>query len=465
MDLAIVGRTPPLRQLQIAAGYKKLWTVTNRCSGMTELIPNLRHLRVLREVARGGGFSAAARALHLSQPAITQAVAALEKSMATVLFDRTSRGAAPTDAGRLCLARVERALQQLADGLTETARGISERGGDLLRSVTAAQLEALVAVVDEGGFGRAARAGGVARTTVHSAARRLEHAIGVSLFETTSHGIRPTREGERLARAARLAAAELAQARAELAATTGVDRGVTVIGAMPLARSVIVPLALVRFAAVRPGHSISILDGPYESMLDALRRGLADVLVGALREAPPGDVNQEHLFDDPLAIVVRAGHPLIEATGGADRAPAIAALARFPWIAPRTGSPLRRHFDQLLSAAGEGPPAAPIECNSLAAARGLLLASDRAMLLSAHQVRFEIAAGQLVALPHPFGGVSRAIGLTVRRGWRPTEAQLELLDLIRAICTEQRVSVPLHLASRGRTGRGRRATKRPAASQ
>ncbi len=126
---------------------------------------------------------------------------------------------------------------------------------------------------------------------------------------------------------------------------------------------------------------------------------------------------------------------------------------------------MRRQFDLLLAAAGQDPPAAPIECNSLAAARGMLLASDRAMLLSAHQVRYEIEAGELVALPHPFGPVSRAIGLTVRHGWRPTEAQEELLDLVRGICKEQRLSAPADSASRGRAGGGRRAAKRPSAAQ
>ena len=427
---------------------------------MVESIPSLRRLRVLREVADRGGFNAAARALHISQPAITQTIAALERDMGVILFSRTSRGATPTEAGQICLARIDRALQQLSDGLADVVRGISKGGGGLPRAVTAPQLEALVAVVDEGGFGSAARAVGMARTTIHGAARRLERAVGVSLFEMTSHGVRPTREAERLARAARLAAAELAQARAEIAAGMGIDRGTTVIGAMPLARSALVPLALVRFAASRPGHSVCVLDGPYESMLDALRHGQADVLIGALREAPSGDVAQEHLFDDPLAIVVRAGHPLIEATNGAGHAPSLAALARFPWIAPRRGSPLRRQFDLLLAAATREPPAASIECNSLVAARGLLVASDRVMLLSAHQVRFELAAGQLVALPHPFGPVSRAIGLTVRRGWRPTEAQQELLDLIRQMCTELRISSPPDFASPNRAGREMRAEKR-----
>src|SRR5204863_69537 len=97
-------------------------------------------------------------------------------------------------------------------------------------------------------------------------------------------------------------AAQLFRARAHGGGARG---GSTVIGAMPLARSVLVPRAVLEFAALRPEHAISILDGPYESMLAALRRGSADVLIGALRDPIPfDDILQEHLFDDPLAIVV-----------------------------------------------------------------------------------------------------------------------------------------------------------------
>jgi DNA-binding transcriptional LysR family regulator len=207
---------------------------------------------------------------------------------------------------------------------------------------------------------------------------------------------------------------------------------------MPLGRSFMVPAAVLRFAARRPQHRVAILDGPYESLLDALRRGRADVLVGALREQIPPDVLQEPLFDDPLAIIVRRGHPLEKMSAGGRRAPPAEALVRFPWIAPRAGSPLRRHFERLFSGM-TAPPAAAIECNSLIAARSLLLRSDRAMLLSAQQAHHELAAGELVALPHPAGRVVRAIGLTLRRDWQPTAAQAELLDILREVAKSGRV--------------------------
>ncbi len=162
-------------------------------------------------------------------------------------------------------------------------------------------------------------------------------------------------------------------------------------------------------------------------MLGALRRGSADVLVGALRDPIPyQDIVQEHLFDDPLAIIVGARHPL-----AGRGAPTLAALSRFAWIAPRRDSPLRRHFDALVARLDVKRTVAPIECNSLVAARSMLLASDRVMLLSAHQIHHELATGQLLALPHPFGAVTRSIGLTVRRDWRPTQVQAQLVEGLR----------------------------------
>jgi LysR family transcriptional regulator, regulator for genes of the gallate degradation pathway len=399
---------------------------------MSRAMSNLRHLCALRAVVEGGSVSAAARAMHLSQPALTQAITALEREFGATLFDRTARGMEPTEAGRVCAERVARALERIEAAVA--ASGLPSRDGrSAMRGITAGQLYALLSIIEAGGFGPAARTVGITRATLHRAARELERRMSVPLLETTSHGLRPTREALRLALQVQLAIAELAQARAEVASLCGAERGETVIGAMPLARSRIVPEAVLRFASHRPFHRISILDGPYESLLDALRRGRADVLVGALRDSVPADVVQEVLFEDPLSIIVRKGHPLEKMARGGRRAPPPEALSQFPWIAPRPGSPLRRHFERLFRGVPRGPPAAPIECNSLIAARALLLSSDRAMLLSSQQAHHELLAGELVALPHPAGRVVREIGLTLRKDWRPTDAQAEFLETLRSI--------------------------------
>ena len=415
---------------------------------------HLRHLAVFREVARRGSVAAAARATFLSQPAATQAVASLEQRFGTALFERRPTGMTLTEAGRTCLVRVERALDELREGTPEARRLAAPAG--TARGVTAAQLEALIGVAAHGGFAAATRAMAMDRPTLHRAARALERAIGTSLFERTSFGLRANRDGERLAKHAQLAAAELAQASAELAALAGVETGRTVIGVMPLARSFLVPKAVLEFVSLHPSHTVSLLDGSYASLLAALLTGEADFLVGALRDpAPAPEVVEEPLFDDPLAIVVRAGHPLARR-----RSAGVRALARYPWIAPRAGSPLRRQFDALFAAGRCAVPAGLIECNSLVAARALLQRSDRVMLLSAHQVEQDLATGLLATLPHPGGRVVRRIGLTLRRNWYPTPSQRELLRLLRDAARDVGRATPF---SRHRPAGATAATPAPAA--
>src|SRR5215472_4971146 len=384
--------------------------------------PNLRHLVLFDSVVQYGSVSAAARAAHLSQPAVTQAVGHIEAALGAKLLQRSYSGLSLTGVGTAAAQRIDRALEMLREAVGAVrVRQANAAGSDLLSGITSTQLNALIVVVEEGAFARAARRAGRARAAVHRAARQLERSLGTALFEVTSFGVRPTREAEKLALRARLAFAEIAQARAEVAAAAGRGSGSTTIGAMPLARSVLLARAVLEFSALRPEHGITILDGPYDTMLAALRRGSADVLIGALRDPLPyEDIVQEHLFDDPLALVVGAQHPL--AGGGA---PTLAALAPFPWIAPRRESPLRRHFNALMGRLDTPPRVAPIECNSLVAARSLLLASERVMLLSAHQIHHELETGQLVALPHPLGAVTRPIGLTMRRDWQPTAVQAQ----------------------------------------
>ncbi|HEX7307368.1 LysR family transcriptional regulator [Lentzea sp.] len=73
-----------------------------------------RQLEVFATVARTGSFSAAARALHCSQPAVSQQMRALERQVGGPLFVRTGRGLHLTEAGRILAERSSRLLDELA---------------------------------------------------------------------------------------------------------------------------------------------------------------------------------------------------------------------------------------------------------------------------------------------------------------------------------------------------------------
>src|SRR5580765_7102765 len=78
-------------------------------------------LRVLREVAQSGSFSAAARALGYTQSAVSRQVASLEAVAGRRLFDRTRHGVVLTPAGARLLPRASRVLDELDAALREAA--------------------------------------------------------------------------------------------------------------------------------------------------------------------------------------------------------------------------------------------------------------------------------------------------------------------------------------------------------
>jgi DNA-binding transcriptional LysR family regulator len=82
--------------------------------------PDPRLLATFRVVASTGRISAAAKILHLSQPAVTAQVHKLEATCDKPLLVRSARGVTPTDAGRLLLGYAERfdaLLQEAAEAL------------------------------------------------------------------------------------------------------------------------------------------------------------------------------------------------------------------------------------------------------------------------------------------------------------------------------------------------------------
>jgi DNA-binding transcriptional LysR family regulator len=92
------------------------------------------------------------------------------------------------------------------------------------------QLKALVTVVDVGSVTRAAELLHLVQPAVTRQIRSLEQELGVTLFERTRHGMRPTGAGTSLAERARRALTELERARAELAPAPGAVTGIVTVG-------------------------------------------------------------------------------------------------------------------------------------------------------------------------------------------------------------------------------------------
>ena len=92
---------------------------------------DLTRLRIFREVAARRSFTAAAAALGLTQPAVSQQVAKLERELDAVLLDRSSRVVVPTAPGRALLVHTEAVLRRLEEARREVAELSRPEGGEL----------------------------------------------------------------------------------------------------------------------------------------------------------------------------------------------------------------------------------------------------------------------------------------------------------------------------------------------
>lgn len=93
------------------------------------LMLDVRRMRVLREVAVRGSFSAAAEALSFTQSAVSQQIAALEREAGAVLVERSPRGVRLTEAGEALVRHTEAIVARLAEAEAELEAIAGLRGG------------------------------------------------------------------------------------------------------------------------------------------------------------------------------------------------------------------------------------------------------------------------------------------------------------------------------------------------
>ena len=392
-------------------------------------VPNIRHLRVFLKVVQCKSISKASEKVFLSQPAITQAIAKLETALGTVLFQRRSDGMFVSESGELFAFRVQRALDIILEGLQGAVRlgGSKGQPDHLIQQLTTTQLRALIAVTEAHNFSIAGRNLGISQSSLHRAARELEGLLDVVLFEKTSIGISSTKAARALAKACKLAFSDIHQGRDEVDALHNREVGQLVIGSMPLARTSLLPKAIIEFSEQFPAFRIKVNDGPYDDLLYHLRHGDLDMLLGALRfPVPADDVSQEELFSSPVEIVARADHPLFKV-----KSVDLETLRECSWVVPHSGTPTRIIFESLFSEAGFEAPKRLVESGSQVLIRSLLQDSDRLTIISEHQIQHELSLGILKSLPYDLMRACRPIGITVRKSWKPTNTQLSFVNGLR----------------------------------
>ncbi|QBE63260.1 LysR family transcriptional regulator [Pseudoduganella lutea] len=382
---------------------------------------SLRHLHAFSVVAATGGIRRSSDALFRASSAVARSVTALEASLGVLLFERKGRGMLLTAAGHLAKLRADRIEGELRDVRDDAVRirrmgdkgGVNAGGnvGGIEALLNERRLHAAALLAEVHHMPTVARAMGTSQSAVSQAIARLEDMLGQPLFLRTAHGMVPTDAGRRWVERFERVLAELRHIPEDIAALAGVVEGVVTVGALPLARSQLLPAAIAAVLQKHPRLRIRSLESPYEELTAGLLSGRVDFIVGALRPGAGDAFDDRVLIEDRVALVARSGHPLAGKRRVDD-----ADLAGWPWVLSRAGTPLRESLEAFFRERGVATPQPAVETGDLALLRGLLVESDMLTVLSAHQLHHEIATGQLAVLPYDMAGLERRIGLITRRG-------------------------------------------------
>ncbi len=218
------------------------------------------------------------------------------------------------------------------------------------------QLQYVVAVADALSFTRAAERCHVVQSALSHQVQRLEAELDTPLFERTSRSVRITPAGELLVAYARRILVTVGEARGELDALAGLERGALAVGATQTAGRVLDVIALFGgFHRQHPGIKLASMSGPASELVEAVRAGSLDLAFVAGNARKTGSFVKGDDLDWRLLV---AREPLVAVVGRQHRLAGrkrvrLAQLAQSGgFVEFRTGTGLRTTVDDAFDTIG-----------------------------------------------------------------------------------------------------------------
>ena len=287
------------------------------------------------------------------------------------------------------------------------------------------RLEAFLAVVEHGGFSRAAERLGVSQPTISQLVRALEREMGAELLHRTRGAVRPTAAGRALVPyASRLLATVEEAAQAVSRADRDARRHLAVAAGEALATHVL-PTAVAAIRARLPGLRVTLVVGDELRVVDALRGHEVDAALLTDR-TDVRDLEAHDYSPGRLVLVAAPGSRL-----GRMKKALPSDLAAETLVVRDAGTVNRREVDAMLAREGV-EPRSRLVASSLEAVKRFVEAGLGVTVVPSIAVERELAEGRLVEVPFTADGLVYRFILCTRRGEKPPPPVTQLLELLRA---------------------------------
>lgn len=273
------------------------------------------------------------------------------------------------------------------------------------------QLLLLVAIDDERNIHRAADLLHMTQPAASKQLKDLEDMLGVALFERHPRGMSPTSYGEAMIRHARMALTSLSQAHDDILALKSGLSGQVDVGVIMTPGITVVPKAIAAVKEHSPLLRIGIHMDNSNVLLDRLQHGTLDFMVARIMEGEDrANLQFEELEAEPVCVVARIGHPLLQKQGLK-----LADIAGAGWVVPPQGSILRHRFEMMFRRENLRPPINVVDTTATLAVTSIVQQTDflHVMPISVanYCARFDMVGIVPIDLPvmmDPYGIVTKS---------------------------------------------------------
>lgn len=284
-----------------------------------------------------------------------------------------------------------------------------------------------LAIADSGSLSAAALSLRLSQPALSKSLAEIELLLGGALFLRQGRRLVLTPAGDAFRRHIRTAMIHLDAAATVFAPEK--SQGQITVGVLPTVSTRFFPQVAAQFLTAAPGVTLSIETGPHDYLLQKLRQGRLDLMIGRMPDAiAMAGVSFEFLYEEPIVLVARRDHPMLN---GAQAPNVVDVLRHSVLILPARDAIIRKVIDDYLISLNLGGLRPAVETSALAVGRGLLLNADAVWFISRGVVANEVSAGDLTVIAHGASYLAGAVGVSRLQGSDHMASITLLMDLLR----------------------------------